>query len=65
MFLRPEEQEICTGDLVRTLTFTATGPELRERLRELGRAGYTHFAIHIRHGHPEMLEEWADVFAGV
>ena len=24
-----------------------------------------HFSIHIRHGHPEILEEWADVFAGV
>jgi len=65
MFLRPEEHEVCTADLIRALTFTATRPELQERVRELGAAGYNHFAIHIRHGHPEMLEEWADVFAGV
>lgn len=65
MFLRPEEHEICTADLIRTLTFTATTPELRDRIRELRAAGYTHFAINIRHGHPQMLEEWADVFAGV
>ncbi len=65
MFLRPEEHEICTADLIRTLTFTATRPELQERIRELGAAGYNHFAVNIRHGHPEMLEEWADVFAGV
>ena len=65
MFLRPEEHEVCTADLIRTLTFTATKPELQERIRELGAAGYDHFAIHIRHGHPEMLEEWAEVFAGV
>jgi 5,10-methylenetetrahydromethanopterin reductase len=65
MVLRPEEHEVCTGDLIRTLTFTATMPELRERLRELGSAGYNHFAVSIRHGHPEMLEEWADVFEGV
>jgi 5,10-methylenetetrahydromethanopterin reductase len=65
MFLRPEEHEVCTADLIRTLTFTATRSELRERLRELGAAGYTHFSIHIRHGHPQMLEEWADVFEGV
>ena len=65
MFLRPEEQEVCTADLIRTLTFTATRAELRERIRELGAAGYNHFSIHIRHGHPEMLEEWADVFQGV
>lgn len=65
MFLRPEEHEVCTADLIRTLTFTATKTGLQERLRELRAAGYTHFSINIRHGHPEMLEEWAEVFAGV
>jgi 5,10-methylenetetrahydromethanopterin reductase len=65
MVLRPEEHEVCTADLIRTLTFTATRSELRERIRELGAAGYNHFSIHIRHGHPQMLEEWADVFQGV
>ena len=65
MFLRPEEQEVCTADLIRTMTFTGTVPELRERLRALGAAGYTHFAVSIRHGHPQMLEDWAEVFAGV
>jgi 5,10-methylenetetrahydromethanopterin reductase len=65
MFLRPEEHEVCTADLIRNLTFTATRAELRQRIRELGAAGYTHFAVSIRHGHPQMLEEWADVFEGV
>ena len=65
MFLRPEEHEVCTADLIRTLTFTASRAELRERIRELRTAGYNHFSIHIRHGHPETLEEWADVFEGV
>jgi 5,10-methylenetetrahydromethanopterin reductase len=65
MFLRPEEQEVCTADLIRMLTFTASKPVLQDRIRELRAAGYNHFAINIRHGHPEMLEEWADVFAGV
>jgi 5,10-methylenetetrahydromethanopterin reductase len=65
MVLRPEEQELCTAQLIGTLTMTATAAQLRERLRELARIGYTHFAVNIRHGHPEMLEEWADVFAGV
>jgi 5,10-methylenetetrahydromethanopterin reductase len=65
MFLRPEEQEVCTADLIRTMTFTGTRSPLRERLRALRAAGYRHFAISIRHGHPQMLEEWADVFAGV
>jgi 5,10-methylenetetrahydromethanopterin reductase len=65
MFLRPEEQEVCTPDLIRTMTFTGTRPELQERIRELRGMGYNHFAISIRHGHPQMLEDWADVFAGV
>jgi 5,10-methylenetetrahydromethanopterin reductase len=65
MFLRPEEHEVCTADLIRTMTFTGTKPELRERIRELGAAGYNHFAIRIAHGHPEMLQEWADVFEAV
>jgi alkanesulfonate monooxygenase SsuD/methylene tetrahydromethanopterin reductase-like flavin-dependent oxidoreductase (luciferase family) len=65
MVLRPEEHEVCTADLIRTVTLTATRAELRERLRELGRMGYTHCAIGIRHGQPQMLEEWADVFEGV
>jgi 5,10-methylenetetrahydromethanopterin reductase len=65
MFLRPEEHEVCTADLIRAVTFTGTRPELQERLRELRAAGYNHFAIRIAHGHPEMLEEWAEVFEKV
>ena len=65
MFLRPEEHEVCTADLIRSVTFTGTRAELRDRIRELGAAGYNHFAIRIAHGHPEMLEQWADVFENV
>jgi 5,10-methylenetetrahydromethanopterin reductase len=65
MFLRPEEQEVCTAELIRAVTFTGTPPELRDRIRELDAAGYNHFAIRIAHGHPEMLEQWADVFEKV
>ena len=65
MFLRSEEQEVCTAELIRATTFTATRAELREQLRELSRAGFDHVGISIRHGHPAMLEDWADVLAGV
>jgi 5,10-methylenetetrahydromethanopterin reductase len=65
MFLRPEEQAICTAELIRATTFTGTSAELRERLRRLGRVGFTHVGITVRHGYPEMLEEWADVLEGV
>ena len=65
MFLRPEEQAICTAELIRATTFTARKPELRERIRELGRCGFGHVGLTVRHGYPEMLEEWSDVFEGV
>jgi 5,10-methylenetetrahydromethanopterin reductase len=65
MFLRPEEYEICTAELIRATTFTGTRDELREQLRELARAGFSEVGVTIRHGHPEMLEEWAAVLEGV
>ena len=64
MFLRPAEHQVCTAELIRAVTITGTRSALRERLRKLQDAGYTHFSIHIRHGHPAMLEEWAEVIAG-
>ena len=65
MFLRPEEQDICTAELIRATTFTAPKAELQERVRELARAGFDDVGITIRYGHPEMLEEWADLLEGV
>jgi 5,10-methylenetetrahydromethanopterin reductase len=65
MYLRPEEHEVCTPELIRNTTFTATKPEIQERIRELIRAGYRHFGLNVGYKHPERLEEWADVFEGV
>ena len=68
MYLRPEEHEFCTGDLIRATTWTAAKPELRERIRELKNAGYNHLGINSAYGQPgvvEQLEQWADVFEGV
>ena len=65
MFLRPEEEALITGELIRLLTFTGTPAELRQHIRALAHAGYRQFAPHIRHGHASMLEDWADVFEGV
>jgi len=65
MYLRPEEHEVCTPELIRSVTWTAPKAELRERLRELTGAGYTHIALNSGYRHPERLEEWAEVFDGV
>jgi 5,10-methylenetetrahydromethanopterin reductase len=65
MYLRPEEHEVCTADLIRTITWTATKAELQERLCELGKSGYSHIALNSGYRHPERLEEWAEVFQRV
>jgi 5,10-methylenetetrahydromethanopterin reductase len=65
MFLKPAEEALCTAALIKATTFTATKAVLREQLRALRDAGFDHFSITIRHGHPEMLEEWIEVFEGV
>ena len=63
MFLKPEEAHLCTAELIKATTFTGTPAALRDQLRALRDAGFDHFSITIRHGHPEMLEEWIEVFA--
>lgn len=66
MFLRPEEQDIISADIIRAFTFTGTKAELVDGLRAIKAAGYSQFGMHIRTGHEmAMLEDWADVIAEV
>jgi 5,10-methylenetetrahydromethanopterin reductase len=65
MFLKPEERDICDGELIRNFSWTGTKPHLQERLRALRDAGFERVSVQIRHGHPAMLEDWWDVFQGV
>ncbi len=65
MYLRPEEHEVCTGELIRSTTMTATRAELRERLQELVRAGFTHLGVESGYRNPEVLEDWLGVFEGL
>ena len=65
MILRPEEEQLIDAELIRRVTLTGTVPELRERLRSLRAAGFTQFITHIRYGQPGMVEDWAEVIAGV
>ena len=66
MFLRPEEEELITGDVIRAFTFTGTRTELLDGLRAIKASGYRQFGMHIRTGHETaMLEDWAEVIAKV
>ena len=62
MFLRPEEHQLISPELIRTVTFTGTQAELSEGLRAYRAAGFSQFAVHLRVGHETaMLEDWAKV----
>ena len=65
MVVRPEERPLIDAGMIRALSFTGTAAELRERVRGFRDAGFRQFSAHIRHGHPEMVEEWADLLATV
>jgi 5,10-methylenetetrahydromethanopterin reductase len=66
MFLRPEEHDIISADVIRAFTFTGTRAELADGLRAMTAAGYSQFGMHIRTGHEiAMLEDWAEVIASV
>ena len=65
MILRPEEEHLIGGDLIKALSFTATAPELRERIRALRDAGYSQVSFHIRYGQDDTIEEWAELAASV
>jgi 5,10-methylenetetrahydromethanopterin reductase len=61
MILRPEEEHLIGGDLIKALSFTGTAPELRERIRELRDAGYNQISFHIRYGQDDSIEAWAEL----
>ncbi|MFM9969964.1 MAG: LLM class flavin-dependent oxidoreductase [Burkholderiales bacterium] len=65
MFLRPEEEALCSGDFIKAATWTATKPELIERMRELKAIGYEYLCVEMGYKHPEKLREWAEVFEAV
>jgi len=65
LFLRPDEAPLITADLIRSATITGTRAELRETIQALEEAGFTQFSCHIRFGHEETLDEWADVIEGL
>lgn len=65
MFLRPEEDKLITGDLIKATTFTGSKRELQERVGALRDLGFNEFSAHVTNNQPQMVEEWADLLQGV
>ena len=62
LFIKPEEREFVTPELIRDTTFTATEAELKSRIGDLRDAGYTRFSVQITHGQEEAIEDWGRIF---
>jgi 5,10-methylenetetrahydromethanopterin reductase len=62
MFLRPEEEQLLSADLIRGMTTTGSEAELADAVRAFRAAGFNQLAIHLRNGHEmEMLSDWGKV----
>ena len=62
LYVRDDEREFVTADMIRGTTFTGTAGELRTRLEELESQGWDQFSIQLMHGHESAIDEWARVF---
>jgi 5,10-methylenetetrahydromethanopterin reductase len=62
VYIRPDEEEHVTGDLIAATTTTATPDELRERLRRVVDAGYDEIVVGITPGQESMIDDWMGVF---
>jgi 5,10-methylenetetrahydromethanopterin reductase len=61
MFVKPEERDCVTAELIRDTSFTATEPELKARIGALKDAGYTQFTIQIVPGQEDAIEDWGRI----
>ncbi len=61
MFVKPEEREYITAELIRDTSFTATEAELKSRIGDLRDAGYGQFTIQIVPGQEDAIEDWGRI----
>ena len=61
LFVKPEERPFVSAELIRRMTFTASEPELKERIGSLRDAGWSQFVIAITPGEERALEDWARI----
>jgi len=62
MFVKPEERQFVTAELIRDTSFTAAEAELKSRIGDLRDAGYTQFTIQIIPGQEDAIEDWGRIF---
>ncbi|MFY0611641.1 MAG: LLM class flavin-dependent oxidoreductase [Hyphomicrobiaceae bacterium] len=61
MFVKPEERDYVTAELIRDTSFTASEVELKQRIGDLRDAGYTQFTVQLTPGNEDAIEDWARI----
>jgi len=61
LFVKPEERQFVTAELIRDTSFTATEAELKKRVGDLRDAGYTQFTIQLTPGEEDAIEDWVRI----
>ncbi|MBI2800684.1 MAG: LLM class flavin-dependent oxidoreductase [Gammaproteobacteria bacterium] len=61
MYLRPEEQQFITGEMLKNSSLTGTADEIRTRAQQIEAAGYDQVAVQLVPGQEEAIEDWARV----
>ncbi len=63
VYVKPEERQFVTAELIRRTTFTATEPELIQRIEALREAGWSQIVIPVVPGEERALDDWARIKA--
>jgi 5,10-methylenetetrahydromethanopterin reductase len=61
VFVKPEERQFVTAELIRRFTFTATEQELKQRVEALRAGGYAQIVVGITPGEEHAIEDWARI----
>lgn len=61
MFVRDDERAFLSAELIRHATWTATAPELVERIQALEEAGFSQIVFSILPGQEHAIEDWGRV----
>jgi 5,10-methylenetetrahydromethanopterin reductase len=61
MFVRPDERPYLTAELISHATWTATAPELIERIAAVETAGFNQIVFSILPGQEHAVEDWGRI----
>jgi 5,10-methylenetetrahydromethanopterin reductase len=61
MFVRDDERKFLSADLIKAATWTATAPDLIQRIEALEAAGFCQIVFSILPGQEHAVEDWGRI----